>query len=493
LKQVKALAGQTVVYGLPSIVVRILNYFLVPLYTRAFSPADYGTVTSLYAAMSFLNILLTYGMETSLFNFSRQYEDKRKVYSTILTSVTVTSLIFLSIAYIFRNAFATFVKDPAHPTYIVWVALILSTDAVSSIAFAKMREQNKARNFAIIKAMNIVFNIVFNVFFIVICPKILRHPDNMFYGLVQQIYSPDIGVGYVFVSQVLSSALTLVMLLPILVKAGINFDKELWKKIMPYTLPLLLAGFAGMINETLDRFILLYLIKPEDIAREQIGIYGACYKISIIITMFVQAYRYAAEPFFFSTSKDPDFKKTYADITKYFIIICLFIFLGTMFNLSWIQYFVGKNFRSGLAVVPILLMANLCLGVFYNLSMWYKLAHKTMFGAYLTVFGAVITIVINVVFVKYYGYMASAWATLICYASQMVVSYFLSNKYFPVKFDLPRIGLYFAISLTLYLASREIHIDSYPLLLVVKNGLILMFAVAVFLIEKPSFAILKKN
>ncbi len=443
--------------------------------------------------MSFLNIVLTYGMETSLFNFSRQHEDKRKVYSTILTSVTITSLLFLTATYLFRDAIAAFVKDPSHPAYIVWVAVILSTDAITSIAFAKLREQNKARNFAILKGLNILTNIVFNIFFIVLCPKILHHPDNILYGFVQQIYNPGLGIGYVFISQLLSSAITLVLLLPIILKAGIHFDLELWRKIMPYTLPLLLAGFAGMINETLDRFILLYLIKPEIIAKEQIGIYGACYKISIIITMFVQAYRYAAEPFFFSTAKDPDFKKTYADITKYFIIICLLIFLATMFNLSWIQYFVGKNFRSGLKVVPILLLANLCLGVFYNLSMWYKLAHKTMFGAYLTVFGAIITIVINVVFVRYCGYMASAWATLICYASQMVISYFLSNKYFPVKFDMPRIGIYVALSLILYLVSGQLHFESNTIVLAINNCLLLLFALVVFFIERPSFAILKKK
>jgi O-antigen/teichoic acid export membrane protein len=492
LKQVKALAGQTVVYGLTSIVGRLLNYLLVPLYTRAFLPAEYGTVTSLYAYMSFLNIVLTYGMETSLFNFSRLQEDKQKVYSTILTSVTITSALFLALAYFFKDAFASFVKDPSHPEYIVWLALILSTDALSSIAFAKLREQNKARNFAVIKSLNILTNIVFNIFFIVLCPKILMHPDSALYGLAQHVYNPQIGVGYIFISQVLSSLITLVMLLPTMLKAGIHFDMQLWKRIMPYALPLLLAGFAGMINETLDRIILLYLL-PDNIAREQIGIYGACYKISIIITMFVQAYRYAAEPFFFANAKAEDFKKNYADITKYFIIICLLIFLGTMFNLSWIQNYVGKNFRSGLAVVPILLLANLCLGVFYNLSMWYKLAHKTMYGAYLTVFGAVVTIAINVAFVPRYGYMASAWATLICYASTMVLSYFISLKHFPVKFDMLRIGLYFAISLTLYFVSQQISFESKAMGLIINNSLILLFAAVVYLIEKPSFSLVKKQ
>jgi len=441
--------------------------------------------------MSFLNIVLTYGMETSLFNFSRLQEDKQKVYSTILTSVTITSAIFLGLAYLFKDNLAAFVKDPTHPEYIVWVALILTTDALSSIAFAKLREQNKARIFAMVKTMNILSNIIFNVFFIVLCPKIFANPNSSFYGIVQHIYNPEIGIGYIFISQVLSNLISVVLLMPTMLKAGIHFDMALWRRIMPYALPLLLAGFAGMINETLDRIILLYLL-PDNIAREQIGIYGACYKISIIITMFVQAYKYAAEPFFFANAKSEDFKKTYADIIKYFIIICLLIFLGTMLNLSWIQGYVGKNFRSGLKVVPILLIANLCLGVFYNLSMWYKLAHKTIYGAYLTVFGAIVTVAINIIFVPRYGYMASAWATLICYASTMVLSYFISMKHFPVKFEMLRIGLYFAISLTLYFVSRQISFESRAMELIVNNSLILLFASVVFFIEKPSFSLLKK-
>jgi O-antigen/teichoic acid export membrane protein len=492
LKQVKALAGQTIVYGVPSIVGRLLNYLLVPLYTRAFSTGDFGTVTSLYAYVSFLNIVLTYGMETSLFNFSRMEEDKKKVFSTILTSVTITSLIFLSLAYVFRFSIASWVKDPNHPDYIVWVAMILGADALSSVAFAKLREQNKARVFAIIKSLSILIYILFNIFFIVICPRIYNNPDNIFYGLIRHFYNPNLGIGYVFISNVASSVLTLVMLIPTMAKAGMQFDMQLWKRIMPYALPLLLAGLAGMVNETLDRIILLYLL-PDDIAKQQIGIYGACYKISIIITMFVQAFRYAAEPYFFAHSKDKDFYQMFADVTKYFIIGCLLIFLGTMFNLSWIQYFVGKNFRSGLAVVPILLLANLCLGVFYNLSMWYKLAHKTMYGAYLTMFGAVITIAINVIFIPRYGYMASAWATLICYASTMIMSYITSRKQFPVKFDMLRIGLYFGLSLTLYFVSEHIHIGSNAVTLIFNNGMIIAFAVIVYLVERPTLAILNKK
>ncbi|HXB11493.1 MAG TPA: oligosaccharide flippase family protein [Bacteroidia bacterium] len=492
MKPLKDLAGQTVVYGLPSIVGRLLNYLLVPLYTYTFSPADYGVQTSLYAYVSFLNIVLTYGMETSLFNFSRMAEDKRKVFSTILTSVSITSVLFLLLAYSFRSSIAQWVEVPEHPEYIIWIAGILAADALAAIAFAKLREMNKARRFAVIKSVNIALNIILNVFFIALCPKIMEHPDSPFYGIILAVYSPSIGIGYIFISNLAASLLTLLILLPEMLKAGIHFDIELWKKIMPYAMPLLVAGFAGMINETLDRILLTKML-PGEIGRQQTGIYGACYKISIILTMFIQAYRYAAEPFFFSNAKDPDFKKNYALITKYFIIVCLLIFMGTALNLSWIQYFVGKNYRSGLKVVPILLLANLCLGVFYNLSIWYKLVHKTIYGSYLTIIGAIITIGLNILWIPTIGYMGSAWATLICYAVCMILCYLWSLKHFPVEFELLRIFGYFALSLTLYFLSTYINFSSKLIELIVNNALILVFIGVVLAIEKPSLAMFKKS
>ncbi len=491
MKPLKDLAGQTVVYGLPSIVGRLLNYLLVPIYTRAFTPADYGVVSALYAYVSFLNIALTYGMETSLFNFSRLQEDKRKVFSTILTSVSLTSLGFLVLISLFRKGIAVLIEVPQHPEYVIYVAGILAADAISAIAFAKLREQNKARRFAVVKSVNIVLNIVLNIFLIVVCPRILSHPNSAFYGLVNSIYNPNIGIGYIFISNLIASLFTLAMLLPEMFKAGINFDSALWKKIMPYALPLLVAGFAGMINETMDRIFIPHLI-PGTEGMIQNGIYGACYKISIILTMFVQAYRYAAEPYFFANAKSPSFKSDYAVITKYFIIICLLIFLGTMFNISWIQAFVGEKYRSGLKVVPILLLANLCLGVFYNLSIWYRLVNKTKYGSYLTLIGAVITIVINVIGIPIYGYMASAWATLICYATCMVLCYLWSLKHFPVKFELLRIGGYFALSLTLYFLCTWFSFSSRTMELVVNNLMIVLFLGVVLLIEKPSLAMFKK-
>jgi O-antigen/teichoic acid export membrane protein len=430
-------------------------------------------------------------METSLFNFSRLEENKKRVYSTILLSVTATSILFIASIGIFSKTLAGWMHLSEHPEYITWLAIIVSIDAVSAIAFAKLRQLNKAKKFAIIKSLNIFICIFFNLFFIVICPKIYGHPDNFLYSFVQSFYNPNMGVGYILISNIMASGASLLMLLPDMIKAGIDFDSVLLKRMMPYAMPLVFAGLAGMINETFDRILLQYLL-PKDISWEQGGIYSACYKISIIITMFVQAFKYSSEPYFFANAKEKDFAKTFALILKYFIVGCLLVSLGTLLNLSWIKYFINERYWSGLKVVPILLLANVCLGVFYTLSTWYKLSSKTLYGAYLTIIGAIITIALNFYWIPKIGYMGSAWATLICYATVMVISYFMSRKQLPVKYDFKRIGIYFGLSLILYFLSCQLRIDSRVLSLIVNNGLILIFVVVVYFMEKPSFAILKK-
>jgi O-antigen/teichoic acid export membrane protein len=254
-----------------------------------------------------------------------------------------------------------------------------------------------------------------------------------------------------------------------------------------YAIPLLIAGMAGMVNETMDRILLTYLL-PENEAMSQAGIYGACYKIAIIMTVFIQTFRFAAEPFFFSHSKEKDAKQTYADIMKYFVIVCSLIFLGTMMNLSWIQYFIGAPFRVGLEVVPILLLANLCLGVFINQSFWYKLTGQTRYGAYLAIIGAIITLVLNFYWIPRIGYMGSAWATLVCYATMMVLSYFLGQKHYPVNYDLKRIGGYVTLSLILYVLSVYIGFESKSMDLIFKNTIFLAFALVIFIFERKNFA-----
>lgn len=482
----KKLAGQTAIYGIPTIVGRLLNYLLVPIYTRCFTTEEFGVFTEMYAYVSFLLIVLTYGLETALFNFSRLEKDKEKVYSTILISIITSSLLFLSLTWIFSNNIAALIRNPQHTEYIVWFALILTTDAIASIAFAKLREQQKAKRFAVIRSLNIICNIGFNLFFIVWCPHVYRNPSSVFYNFVSSFYDPTIGVGYAFISNLIASAFALLLLSPNIINIRFRFDKELWKKIMVYALPLLVAGLAGMTNETFDRAILKYLL-PENIANDELGVYGACYKISIIMTIFIQTFRYAAEPFFFSQAGTGNEKQLYADVMKYFVIICSTIFLGTMANISWIQYFVGEDFRAGVKVVPILLIANLLLGVFLNLSIWYKLTNKTKYGAWFMILGAVITLFGNFVFIPQYSYMASAWTTLICYAVMVVISYVVGNKHYPVNYNLKAILGYLSLSVFLFILSAVLFDKDDLSSLVINNILFIAFVVLIFMLEKKSF------
>lgn len=483
MNPLKKLAGQTAIYGLSTIIGRLLNYLLVPLYTYNFTAAQYGVSTEMYAYSSFLLILLTYGMETALLNFSSSENNKEKVYSTSLISISISSFLFIVLACLFGPSIASLIRYPEHPEYIIWFAFILGFDAMASIVFVRLREQNKARRFAFVKIINILANIGFNVFFIIICSKIYQHPDSPFYGLIEKIYDPEIGIGYAFISNLIASILTLVFLLPEIKAVKYIFDRALWRKMMIYAFPLLIAGLAGMTNETMDRIMLKYLL-PAEIAITQVGIYGACYKISIIMTMFIQTFRFAAEPFFFAQAKEKNAKELYADVMKYFMIICSIIFLGTMANISWIQYFVGEEYRVGIRVVPILLIANMCLGATANLAIWYKLTNKTRYGAYLTIFGAIITLSLNYYLIPKIGYIGSAWTTLICYASIMITSYIVGNKHYAVNYDLKRIVGYFSLSLALYFMSKYIELSSTTIELIINNLLLVIFVVVIFIYER---------
>ncbi len=482
----RKLASQTAIYGLPTIVGRLLNYFLTPLYTYLFSPAEFGDVTTAYAYVSFLLVFLTYGMETTLFRFSQTEIEKEKVYSTALTSLIISSSAFILLTSFFSNSIAEALNFSGHPEYIIWFGLILGCDAFSAIPFAKLREQNKANRFAIIKSTNIGINIGLNLFFLWFCKEVYDAPHSTFKPFVELIYNPTIGIGYIFISNLVASIITMILLSPEIVSVKWKVDTELWKRMLKYGLPLLIAGLAGMANETLDR-VLIPLLLPEEIAKSQNGIYGACYKIAILMTIFIQAFRFAAEPFFFSHAKEKDSKKTYADIMKYFVIICSAIFLATMMNMQWIQYFVGEKYREGLNVVPILLLANLFLGIFINQSIWYKLTGQTGYGAILTIFGAFITISLNIYWIPRIGYMGSAWATLICYASMMIVSYFWGNKHYPVNYDLKRILGYLGLSVTLYFISTFIKTESSLINLFLNNFMLLGFVAVIWRFEKKSY------
>lgn len=486
MNPLKKLASQTAIYGLPTIIGRLLGYLLNPLFTYNFSPRQMGIHSAGYAYTSFLLVLLTYGMETTLFRFSQKEGiNKQTVYSTALISVFTSSVLFVTIVTIFSGSLAEEIKFTGHPEYVVWFALIVAADAFAAIPFAKLREQGKAKRFATIRFINICIYIGLNLFFILFCKQVYESSSSL-KPLISTIYNPKIGVGYIFISNLIASLLTLVLLLPDFVKIPFTFDTELWKRMMRYAMPLLLAGLAGMINETLDRILLTYLL-PSKQAMAQIGIYSACYKVSVIMTLFIQAFRFAAEPFFFSRSNEGNSKEIMADVMKFFVIICSIIFLVTMMNIQWIQYFAGsREFRTGIKVVPILLLANMFLGIFINQSIWYKLSGQTHYGAFLTIFGAIITIVLNIYWIPRIGYMGSAWATLICYASMMVASYLLGNKHYPVNYDVKRILGYLTLSITLYLISKWIQTGYNLFNLFINNLFVIAFVMIVWKYEKSN-------
>jgi O-antigen/teichoic acid export membrane protein len=464
LNPLKKLASQTAIYGLSSVVGRLLNYLLVPLYTRYFLPAEYGVVTELYAYVAFLVVMLTYGMETAFFRFSKK-EETTKVYSTTLISLLISSVVFVGLIFLNSSAISQWLGYANHPEYIQFFALIIGMDAVASISFAKLREQDKAMRFAFIRIVNIMINIGLNLYFI-----------------VYQEY----GIAYIFIANLVASVITLLMLFPQMISSSWVFDKKLWKKMMIYALPLLIAGLAGMTNETIDRILLKHLLPNTDMAASELGLYGAFYKLSIIMILFIQTFRFAAEPFFFAQEKEGNSRKIYADVMKYFTIIMAIIFLGVTIFYDVIKGFLGSEYHDerGFLVVSILLLANLFLGIYYNLSIWYKLTEKTKYGAYLSIFGAIITLSLNFTLIPVLGFVGCAWATLVCYFSMTVASYYLGKRHFSVPYQVKRIALYLFGMLCIYFCIYFTNLNMW-----INSLFLLGFVIFVYRLEKPKLAL----
>lgn len=440
--ELKKLASQTVIYGLSSMVGRFLNFLLVPLYTLQFLPQEYGVVTVLYAYVGFFAVLLSFGMETAFFNFTRKDISTEKVYTTGFYALLTTALLFTAIGLLLAQPIANSIGYPNHPEYIRYFVLILACDTLSILPFALLRKQNKAIKFAAVKMLWIAINVGLNLYFV-------------YYGYQQfaagktiLLFNPFVGVGYIFIANLIASALTLLFLLPEFKFARSKPDLALLKQMLAYAWPLILVGFAGMINELLDRIILKYLLPPAT-ADFDIGIYGAFYKISIVVTLFVQAFRFAGEPFFFEKSKDQDATATYAKVMNYFVAICGLVFLSTMLFIHQIApiiirqkaYFTHEH---ALTIVPILLMANVCLGIYYNLSIWYKLSEKTLLGSTVAIGGAVATIILNIILVPIIGILGSAITTLVAYGAMALAAYFMGQKHYPVPYQLSHIFTYLA-------------------------------------------------
>lgn len=484
----KKLAGQTAIYGLPSIIGRILNYLLVPLHTVLFTTSAYGVQNYFYAVVGFLAVALTYGMETAFFRFFTKENDNRRVFSTAQISILTTSILFVVGIVPFANDIAIFIGFPDRAQDVVWFTLILAFDAVCAVPFALLRMQNKAVKFASLKFLSIVLNIAFNLFFLLLLPYLVS--GEILPSLFSWMYVPSWNIEYVFLSNLIASFVVLLALSPIAIRLRNGFDFGLWKRMFYYALPLLFLGMAGIINETFDRVLLKYML-PADTADAQIGIYGACYKIAVLMSIFIQAYKYAAEPFFFSYVKEDDSRKTFANLMNYFIITLSVLFLATALNLDLIMHFIGKDFREGREVIPILLLAYMFLGTFYNLSIWYKLSDKTIWGAVISIMGAVITIVLNIVLIPTYGYMGSAYATFGCYLIMMIVTYCLGQKYYPIPYNLSKFFLYLGVSVGIYIITLFITVDNSIVQFIIKNSLIILFILMAMRVEKVKMTSLR--
>ena len=472
----------------------MLNVLLVPLYTRVFLAGEYGVVTQLYALVAFFNILFTYGLGTAFFRFFQSEKGDTKVYSTSLISIVASSVVLTILIIIFSDSIASvLLKGVASGSYYVKIfAGILATDAITAIPFAKLRQENKAKRFAFLRLVNIAIYIGLNLFFLVLCPALLKTGS---YSWLKSIYDPSIGVGYVFISNLLASGITVLLMFPEIFKGSLKFDSVLWKRMIIYAFPLMIVGFSGMINETFDRFLLPYLLPDKTNAMTQLGIYGACYKLSIIMTLFIQTFNYAAEPFFFNHSTKENPQIVYAQVMNYFVIICSFIFLAVMLYIDIVKHFIGPDFRSGLGIVPILLMANLCLGVYYNLAIWYKLTSKTTLGAWVAVFGAVVTLIFNFWLIPILGYMGSAWATLICYASMMVLSYFVGQKHYPVPYNLRAFVFHISLAVIMWWLSQFIRHQfnlSEKISFLLNTLILILFAVIIWTFERRKINYLRR-
>ncbi len=478
----KKLASQTAIYGLSSIFGRFLNYLLVPLYTYYFSAAQYGVVSEFYAYAGFFSVFLLFGFETGYFRFrNKQQPEKDVVYSTALIFILLINSFFFLLLLALNQPLANALHYAQHPEYLRWFSLILILDAVSAIPFARLRAENKALRFAGIKVLEILATIALSLFFIVYCPTAQSSQT-----WVNFIYDPAIGVGYIFIANLLASTVKFSLLASQFKGLRWGFDFALFKQMLRYCLPMVVIGFAGIINEMLDRALLKYLLPYDNHTNMQmLGIYGACYKLSILMTLFIQAFRYAAEPFFFAYADKNDARPIYAQVLKFFVIFCVFIFLLVMLYLDFFKYFIGAEFRAGLSVVPILLLANLCLGVYVNLSIWYKLTDRTLMGAWVSLAGATLTVVLNWLWIPLYGYEGSAWATLACYASMAIVSYGLGQIYYPVAYQVGRVLAYISLGIGLYFA--HLHLTSVihwqPWLL--SSALLSLYLLTVSLFELP--------
>lgn len=480
MSSVKKLASQTAVYGLSTIAGRFFNFFLVPLYTRIFSQQDYGISIEFYAYITFISVLLSHGMETAFFRFAEN-SNLKKIFSTAFLSVAAAVAFFGLLMVLFGRQISAFLGYGLHPQFLWYSAAILCFDALCAIPFSLLRYKNKAVLFAVIKNLNIGINIFLNIYLLIIVPYFFNK------GIILPLYNPNIGILAIFISNFAASCITFILLLPQLNILDINFNQTEWKKLFNYAWPMIIVGFAGMINETLDRIIIKFYYTDTTTANKIIGIYGASYKLSVVITIFIQAFKFAAEPFFFSHAKQSSQREIYARVMNYFIIVCFTIFLVVCLYIDIFKYYLGSNFHQGLHLVPLLMLANICLGIYYNLSVWYKLSDKTNYGAIISVIGACITVAANIILIPKYSYTGCAMATFICYFLMMIISYYWGMRNYPIPYHLKSALLYAALALFIFWLNQQFitHILNTAVKFTLASILVVVFIAVAFINEKP--------
>ena len=492
---IKALAGQTVIYGMGTIVPRLLNYLLVPLYVRVFAPGVYGQITDLYAWIAFLLALLTYGMETTFFRYT-QKENPDKVFNNIVSCIMLTTGIFLLFYCLLYKNFAHLIQYEHNTQYVLFLGIIVALDALTAVPFAKLRRLNKAKLFTIIKIANVCLNIGLNLFFLLVIPETAL-------AISDKVFGPQAGLlVWVLISNVLSSLLSLVLLLPQFKGFRFELEKSMIRPMLAYALPILLINLVGMVNEVADKILIKYLTPIPDVeflqnldmtgdeyALQQLGIYGANFKLAVLMTIFVQMFRFASEPFFFGKAKDRNAPELYAKVMTYFVIFCLFIFLGVMLYIDILKYFVGRggsDYHEGLIIVPIVLIANMFYGIVFNLSIWFKLTDKTFSGTIISIAGAIVTLLCLFILVPQIGYLGAAIAHLGCYTVMMLVSYFWGQKVFPIPYQVGRIVLYMIFAIGLYLLSTIFGEYSLTMRLAINTVLILVYLGTVVVFERKN-------
>ncbi len=481
MENLKSLAKDTAIYGLSSIIARFINYLLVPIQTARFaaSGGEYGIITNVYAYVSLLIILLTFGMETTFFRFmSKEGEDPKKVYSTTLTMVMMTSLVSALLVMLFLHPIASVVGYADHPEYVAVMYVTVAIDAFMAIPFAYLRYLHKPIKFAMLKIINILMNIALNILYLIILPALKL---NLF-GIYDEQFTLD--VAFVFYINLFCTCATLLMLWKEWGTIPFKIDKVTCKRMFNYTWPLLVMGLAGQLNQAASQILFPYFFDgSQEEARAQLGIYGACIKIAMIMVMITQAFRFAYEPFVFGKSKDKDNRETYAQAMKFYLVFTLLAFLMVMGYLDILKFLVGESYWEGLRVVPIVMAAEIMFGVFFNLSFWYKLTDRTIWGAYFSGIGAVVLIVIDILLIPRFSYMACAWAGFAAYATSMILSYFIGQRYYPITYPIKDMTIYLILTIFLFIGIQYAN-RAFPLWIALIINTLLIAVFVVYLVKK---------